>query len=455
MNIDQLPELIDATVIANIGPNIDGLMAIGMGLAFGAADLKSSTSRWFSIFLICAGVSILGNVNLLYGVPPSEVEWWTGIVPSITTFGVIAACEWILRVRRTIPASEEITNTKFGDRSLRLAQLLAIVYGAISITHYQERAEYFLGGLADLGGFMEPEFWMFAAPLELSMCFSAVGALITLRRKPDVLEVRRLVGFCLAAPLLIVGLVLPLAPGAYTYAGGLIILLIANTQFHVLHAQRGAFMKRFMPPQVAGLVGRQGLENTIETRETEITVVSCDLRGFTAFAEANDSTLVLSTLDEYYNIVGQQAAKAGATIKDYAGDGVLMLLGAPLSIESRAERALELSQSIRHNIGKMLLELNAANGADLGIGVGVATGIASVGVVGRERLEYVAVGSVVNRASRLCDKAKNGEVLLDEATRCLLGADDSYHSQLSEKTVGELKGMTGVIAWQLQAGLRV
>jgi adenylate cyclase len=448
-------DLIGSALVANVGPNVAGLMAIGMGFAFGAADFKSTTSRWSSLFMICAGLSVLGNVNLLRGVAPADVVWWTGIVPSITTLGIIAASEWILRVRQTIPVSDEITNTKFGDRSLRLAQLFALLYGVISVTHYRERAEYFLGGLDSWDALFQPEFWMFASPLEFSVCFAGVGALITLRRKPDIVEVRRLVGFCLAAPLLAIGLVLPMALGAYTFAGGLIVLLIANIQFHVLHAQRGAFMKRFLPPQVAGLVGRQGLENTIETREAEITVVACDLRRFTAFAEENHSALILSTLNEYYDVVGEQAAAAGATIKDYAGDGVLMLLGAPLEIEARAEKALELSQAIRHNVTAMLLAVNAANNADLGIGVGVASGLASVGVVGRQRLEYVAVGSVVNRASRLCDKANDGEVLLDDATRSLLADQDIYYSQLREATVGEVKGMTGVVAWQLQAGLRV
>lgn len=455
MSIEHIPQLIDFSDLARLGPNIDGLMAIGMGVAFGAADRRTTTSRLFSLFMICSGVSILGNSNLLYDVPPSEVKWWTGIVPTMTTIAILSSCEWIIRVRRTIPLSGVVTSTRFGDNAMRLAQLFAVVYGVLSVIFYRERAEFFLGELDNWDALFNPGFWLFAAPLELALTCAGVGALITLRRKPDIVEVRRLVGFCLAAPLLAIGLALPLALGAYTFAIGLIIVLIANVQFHVLHAQRGAFMKRFLPPQVAGLVGRQGLENTIETREAEITVVACDLRGFTAFAEENESALILSTLDEYYNVVGNEAAAVGATIKDYAGDGVLMLLGAPLEVESRAEKALELSQAIRHKVGAMLSELNTTANAELGIGVGVATGPASVGVVGRQRLEYVAVGSVVNRASRLCDKAADGEVLLDESTRCLLAGDSADQFRLNEATVGEVKGMSGVVAWRLQAGLRV
>lgn len=455
MSLEGLPELLSLTDLARIGPNIDGLMAIGMGIAFGAADYKTTTSRLFSLFMVCAGISILGNSNLLYNVRPEEVRWWTGFVPMMTTIAVLASCEWIIRVRRTIPLNDEVTTTRFGDNALRLAQFFAILYGALSVVFYRERAASFLGKLDNWDALSDPAFWLFAFPLGLSLISAGIGALITLRRKPDIVEVRRLVGFCLAAPLLAVGLVLPLALGSYTFAVGLIVVLIANIQFHVLHAQRGAFMRRFLPPQVAGVVGRQGVENTIDTREAEITVVACDLRGFTAFAESHDSALVLSTLDEYYNLVGQQAVGAGATIKDYAGDGVLMLLGAPLNVECRAEKAVELSQSIRHHVGVMLAELNISYNERLGIGIGIATGPASVGVVGRQRLEYVAVGSVVNRASRLCDKAADSEVLLDEATRCLLLADGCDHWQLSRATVGEVKGMVGVIAWQVGAGLRV
>ena len=116
------------------------------------------------------------------------------------------------------------------------------------------------------------------------------------------------------------------------------------------------------------------------------------------------------------------AASVGGTIKDQAGDGVLILVGAPIRFENHAQRALELASKIRASGVPLTARWSGAE-LQLGLGVGVASGFVSVGVIGTaSRLEYTAVGAAVNLASRLCAEAAHGEVLVDERTVQLAGA---------------------------------
>jgi class 3 adenylate cyclase len=172
---------------------------------------------------------------------------------------------------------------------------------------------------------------------------------------------------------------------------------------------------------VAELVTRRGLKSATDEKTLELSVVCCDLRGFTAFSAATPSRQVISILREYYDAVGAAAAACGGTIKDQAGDGVLILVGAPIAFADHAQRALELARQIR-SVGVALTARWSNSELQLGVGVGVASGFATVGVIGgASRLEYTAVGSPVNLASRLCSEAAHGEILVDERTVQLLG----------------------------------
>src|SRR5476649_881491 len=105
-------------------------------------------------------------------------------------------------------------------------------------------------------------------------------------------------------------------------------------------------MSRFLSPQVAELVGRRGLKSATDEQTLELSVVCCDLRGFTAFTAATSSQKVMRILREYYD-VGAAATESGGTIKDQAGDGVLILVGAPIPYADHAQRALGLAARIR------------------------------------------------------------------------------------------------------------
>ena len=148
----------------------------------------------------------------------------------------------------------------------------------------------------------------------------------------------------------------------------------------------------------------------------------CDLRGFTAFSAATDSKQVIQILRDYYDMVGTAAANVGGTIKDQAGDGVLVLIGAPIWFNDHARRALELARQIRQG-GIALIARLSTHQLQLGVGVGVASGFVTVGVIGAaSRLEYTAVGPAVNLASRLCSEAAHAEVLVDERSNELLAS---------------------------------
>jgi class 3 adenylate cyclase len=182
-------------------------------------------------------------------------------------------------------------------------------------------------------------------------------------------------------------------------------------------------MSRFLAPQVAELVRVRGLKSATEEKTLEVSVVCCDLRGFTAFTEATSSRRVIAILREYYDAVGAAAAAFGGTIKDQAGDGVLILVGAPVAFADHPRRALEMAKRIRDS-GIAITSRWSDAELSLGVGVGVASGYVTVGVIGAaSRLEYTAVGPAVNLAARLCSEAAHGQVLVDARTTAMLEAE--------------------------------
>ncbi len=402
-------------------PVIVALLAVGMALAFVLADRRSATSQAQAAFLAFTGVAIaievlwVGPMRAREGIVP-----WEGllVLPQVLSF--VYAYEWVIRVRGTIASLN--LNTKGPDRLLRIAQGLALVYGVTAVAFPQWRAEHFSNLVLDPGEKVHPSFWLFFIPMALSMLLGSAGTLFTLNRRPDRAESRRLVAFALGAPIMATGVVLPAHIAPLMTTIGLLVLLIGSVQYHVTQGQRAQFLSRFLAPQVAQLVTRRGLKSATDEKTLELSVVCCDLRGFTAFTANTSSTRVIAILRQYYDAVGQAAASCGGTIKDQAGDGVLILVGAPIPFEDHARRALELAHQIRM-VGIALSQEWSNDEMQLGVGVGVASGFATVGVIGgASRLEYTAVGSPVNLASRLCSEASHGEVLIDARTVALVGS---------------------------------
>ncbi len=401
------------------------MMALGMAFAFWSADRRAATSQALAVSLGALGAAILFQIGISEaGSQIAMVRWsrWSALAEAVA---MAALLEWLLRVRQTLPAAPGV-NTRAGDRSLRVGQGAVALYLLLSLLLPELRVSDFLQALETFGGagfLLRPGFWLFALPMQFAALAAIASILLLLNRRPDRAERIRVIAMAVAVPIFMIGFVLPHDWAAVSTVVGEVVVMVGAVHYHVLQGQRGQFMSRFLSPQVAKLVSERGMKQAMQENLLEISVVCCDLRGFTAFAAAHESSEVLRVLREYYDEVGEVVGRFGGTIKDFAGDGILILVGAPIPVEHHARCALEMARRIRH-LGLALTRRWSTEHHPLGIGVGVATGVVTVGVIGSaSRLEYTAVGATVNLASRLCGEARNGEILIDRRTVALAGED--------------------------------
>ena len=172
-------------------------------------------------------------------------------------------------------------------------------------------------------------------------------------------------------------------------------------------------LRRFLSPQVANTVLSTGGEELLATHRRQIAVIFIDLRGFTAFSAVAEPEDVVEVLSEFYAAVGEVVKRLDATVGGFAGDGVMAYFNDPVPCEDPAGRALDMALSLRDPMA-LLKDRWRDRGFDIGYGAGIAYGYATLGTIGfEERTDYTPIGSVVNLASRLCDEAADGEILLD------------------------------------------
>jgi adenylate cyclase len=180
----------------------------------------------------------------------------------------------------------------------------------------------------------------------------------------------------------------------------------------VSEIERMSRLRRFLPPQVADLIVASGTEKQLESHRREITALFCDLRGFTGFSESSDPEDVMSLLRDYHEAIGRIIIKYGGTLERYAGDGVMVVFNDPIPVDNPALQATLMAIDMRAAIGD-LIEKWRKLGHDIGFGIGIAHGFATLGTIGFEgRFDYAAIGTVSNIASRLCDEAKSGQILI-------------------------------------------
>jgi adenylate cyclase len=236
----------------------------------------------------------------------------------------------------------------------------------------------------------------------------------------------------LASDGALIGIVHPCVTLGFTY------LVVVSIRY-VVEGRRGEFLARFLSPQLARSVLERGLADTIQQNRVQLSVVACDLRGFTAFAETAAPEDVIKFLHEYYETVGRVVTESGGTILGFAGDGILSLVGAPTSYADHAKRAIRIALEIWSGFREML-ELWQRLGLQIGLGVGVASGFVTVGpIASSDHLEYMAVGPAVNLAARLSSHAESGQILVDHRTVGLVGEN---HDLCKFESIGstELKG---------------
>jgi class 3 adenylate cyclase/CheY-like chemotaxis protein len=199
----------------------------------------------------------------------------------------------------------------------------------------------------------------------------------------------------------------------------------------VAQIDRMGRLKRFLSPQLADLIVSSGDESFLESHRCEITVVFCDLRGFTAFAETAEPEVTMAVLREYHTALGDLVFRFDGTLERFTGDGLMVFFNDPMPCPDASIRSVRMGVAMQNRVAD-LAEGWRRSGHDLGFSVGIAQGYATLGRVGFEgRFDYAAIGTVTNLAARLCDVADAGKILVSQ--RVHAAVDDLVVSnQVSE-----------------------
>ena len=214
--------------------------------------------------------------------------------------------------------------------------------------------------------------------------------------------------------------------------------LEAKVHEQVEELARVSRLRRFLAPQLAQAIVSAGDEKILENHRREVVALFCDLRGFTGFSETAEPEDIMLVLKEYHGAVGPLIRKYEGTLDRFTGDGMMVFFNDPLPCEDAPERAARLALEMRDAVA-VLVTSWAKRGHKLGLGIGMAQGYATLGRIGFEdRFDYTAIGAVINLASRLCNEAANGEVLMSGRLAAAITAIAEVED-LGERT---LRGMT-------------
>ena len=209
-------------------------------------------------------------------------------------------------------------------------------------------------------------------------------------------------------------------------------------------------LRRFLAPQLAEMIVSGQQEQILESHRREITVVFCDLRGYTAFAETTEPEEVMRVLREFHTAMGELIFRYEGTLERFAGDGMMIFFNDPLPCPDPAERAVRMAAAMRARVGELQATWRR-RGHQLDFGVGISMGYATLGRIGFEgRFDYAAIGTVTNLAARLCDEAKGGQILT--SSRVLGAVEDLVEAEaLGELT---LKGFSRPVVAHNVIGLK-
>jgi len=178
-------------------------------------------------------------------------------------------------------------------------------------------------------------------------------------------------------------------------------------------------LRRFVSPQLAEAIASDG-EGVLASHRREITVLFCDLRGFTSFAELAEPEEVMDVLREFHHAVGPMIFEHNGTIAQFTGDGMLVFFNDPVQLDEPAWAAVQLAVRMRDRTGG-LSDSWRRRGHELTLGIGIAVGFATCGEIGFEgRTEYTAIGTVVNLAARICGIATGGQILVTNKVHAAL-----------------------------------
>jgi class 3 adenylate cyclase/CheY-like chemotaxis protein len=205
-----------------------------------------------------------------------------------------------------------------------------------------------------------------------------------------------------------------------------------RVQDQIEQLERVSRLRRFLPAQLADLIISSGDESFLHGHRREITVVCCDLRGFTTFAETAEPEDVWEILGEYHGALGDLIDRFEGTLERFTGDGLVVFFNDPLPCDDAPLRSVRMALAMRQRVQE-LADGWQRRGYELAFGVGIAQGYATLGRIGfAGRFDYASVGSVTNLAARLCAEAAPWQILITQ--RVNAAAEDLIVSRL----VGEL-----------------
>ena len=205
----------------------------------------------------------------------------------------------------------------------------------------------------------------------------------------------------------------------------------------VREVERLNTLRRFVTPQLAEVLLAGG-DDILRSHRREITVLFCDLRGFTTFSETAEPEEVMGVLKEFHDAVGPMIFSFEGTITQFTGDGMLVIFNDPIQLDDPAWAAVQLAVAMRDRTGE-LSEQWRRRGHELTLGIGIAVGYATCGEIGFEgRTEYTAIGTVVNLSARVCDIAPGGQILVTNRVHA------AVEDRVEARPLGgvEFKGLT-------------
>ena len=214
-------------------------------------------------------------------------------------------------------------------------------------------------------------------------------------------------------------------------------IAIANARLLETVERQRTELSRFLSPQVAELITSPDGKQLLAGHRAYLTIAYFDLRGFTAFAETAEPEELIDIVREYHAIAGEIVTAHSGTLEHFAGDGLMVFFNDPVQIDEPELEAAKLALAMRERIGECA-EGWRKRGYELGLGVGIAVGYATLGQIGFEgRYDYGALGSVTNIAARLSDEAEAGQILLSQRAYAAL------EGRVEARAVGplELKGL--------------
>jgi adenylate cyclase len=234
-----------------------------------------------------------------------------------------------------------------------------------------------------------------------------------------------------------------------TFADQTAIAIVNARLLDAVERQRTE-LSRFVSRQVAELLSSEDGAKLLAGHRAYVSVLFSDLRGFTAFAETAAPEELFQLLRQYHGLIGELLEKHQGTLEHFAGDGVMVFFNDPAPVADHELQAIDMALALQNRFGE-LAEVWRKRGIDLGLGIGIAAGYATLGRIGFEgRHDYGALGPVTNLASRLSSYAEAGQILISPHVFA------AVEGQVDAEAVGdvELKGFVRPVRTHAVSGRR-